>query len=638
MEMPKLKLSPDSIFSFVVNHGEKILVALAILCSLPLAWGGLNALRSDRLSPDIAPRALEQRAADAGRRIDQDATPDSRKTLLAALRGPDVNVISEIKSWQVSELTAGPSNLGLDRPLLGDRKKRGTPKIFPLEQVMVVTGVAAIAKPEKMVTDTPLVPPVSIGNDPTGMGLALPVVNSPPAQLMPYAIISGLVPYKKQVQEYEDRYATTSFSDPERDFPVWRDIEVERQEVTTNDEGEWQKLSTDQALEIWRQSWAGLSQDPLPEAFKIGEEESYTTEQTTQEVNFFYSPLPTLAERPTLSDTTGSMMTMESPTWGLSVIHPWAIQEIQKWLENGGDSSMQMGGGFAFQTDPGMQIDGSNNPLLSTGPFANSQLSQPTDDPDGMLDDASLNGLDPDDAINLLDYRVFRFIDVTVEPGKSYRYRLTSRLWNPNYRVSPKFLEDPTQAAIESISSSDNQATEESFRIPSVQRVLVRLISKEEKKRGGLGSNQEILVLDQNIKTEDTKNSDDLAASGNYELHATAAIPGQLVSSKKESRRVEVGINARGRPEKRKYPTHDVTTDSTLISLVGEQELEVKTRITRGFTPPPPLEALLVDSSGNLEHVTAVNSAQLVQEYLPTLPGYRPPPPTEESMMGFPGF
>jgi hypothetical protein len=164
--------------------------------------------------------------------------------------------------------------------------------------------------------------------------------------------------------------------------------------------------------------------------------------------------------------------------------------------------------------------------------------------------------------------------------------------------------------------------------------VLIRLVTKDEKKRGGLGSSEELLVLDQNEGVEDKP------GSGNYELHATEATIGQLITSKKESRRVEVGMNAQGRPIKKKYPAHDVTTDFTLLGIAGEQELEEKEkkRVTRGFTPPPPLEALLVDSAGNLEHVTAVNSSQLVQDYLPSLPGYRPPQPTEESMMGFPGF
>ncbi len=632
MELPKLKFSREKVVSLVVSHGEKLLVAIAILCSLPLAWRGLSALRSDYLSPDNAPGVIEQRADNANRRIDQDTDPDSRKKLAAALSGPDVSAITNIDSWRVRELAAGPQNLGLDRPLRGDLRKRGTPTIFPLEQVMAVAGMAAIAKQDMIGVGGDFAP-FNPSGDPTGTGTPTAIVSSPPAELMPYAIVSGLIPYKKQVQEYEARYAATSFSDPARDLPIWRDVEVERQEVTPDGDGEWQKLAIDEAIKLWGKSWTGLAQDPLPEEFKIGAQEFYRPDPAPQEVNLFYSPLPTLAERPTLSGAAGPTMTMGGPTWGLSVLHPWAIQEMKTLLANSTEPGMQGPAGFGFPTAQDPQMGGPNDPR-STGPFADSQLSQPEDDPEAMLDDPSLTGMGPDGTLNPLTYRVFRFIDVTVKPGKSYRYRLTSRLWNPNYRVSQKYLEDPKQAQVESLSSANPTVTEKPVRIPSTTRVLIRLVTKDEKKRGGLGSSEELLVLDQNEGVEDKP------GSGNYELHATEATIGQLITSKKESRRVEVGMNAQGRPIKKKYPAHDVTTDFTLLGIAGEQELEEKEkkRVTRGFTPPPPLEALLVDSAGNLEHVTAVNSSQLVQDYLPSLPGYRPPQPTEESMMGFPGF
>ena len=630
MALPKL--SAEKLLSLVVQHGEKLLLALALLCSLPLAWGGLRALQKDRLPEDLSPKELSDRAAQASRRIEQDVASDQKKPLRDALKGPDLNAVTTLEIWRVQELAAGPSSLGLDRPLRGDLRKRGTPTIFPLEQVTAVAGAAAIAKQDIIGVGGDFAP-FNPSGDPTGTGMPTAIVSSPPAELMPYAIVSGLIPYKKQVQEYEARYAATSFTDPARDLPIWRDVEVERQEVTPDGDGEWQKLAIDEAIKLWGKSWTGLAQDPLPEEFKIGAQEFYRPDPAPQEVNFFYSPLPTLAERPTLSGAAGPTMTMGGPTWGLSVLHPWAIQEMKTLLANSTEPGMQGPAGFGFPTAQDPQMGGPNDPR-STGPFADSQLSQPEDDPEAMLDDPSLTGMGPDGILNPLTYRVFRFIDVTVKPGKSYRYRLTSRLWNPNYRVSQKYLEDPKQAQVESLSSANPTVTEKPVRIPSTTRVLIRLVTKDEKKRGGLGSSEELLVLDQNEGVEDKP------GSGNYELHATEATIGQLITSKKESRRVEVGMNAQGRPIKKKYPAHDVTTDFTLLGIAGEQELEEKEkkRVTRGFTPPPPLEALLVDSAGNIERVTAVNSSQLVQDYLPSLPGYRPPQPAEESMPGFPGF
>jgi len=45
--------------------------------------------------------------------------------------------------------------------------------------------------------------------------------------------------------------------------------------------------------------------------------------------------------------------------------------------------------------------------------------------------------------MRLQDYKLFRFIDRTVEPGKRYRYRVRLWLLNPNYKQNPRLLERP---------------------------------------------------------------------------------------------------------------------------------------------------------------------------------------------------
>jgi hypothetical protein len=40
----------------------------------------------------------------------------------------------------------------------------------------------------------------------------------------------------------------------------------------------------------------------------------------------------------------------------------------------------------------------------------------------------------------VIEYRLFRFTDYTVEPGKSYRYRVKLAIRNPNYQLLDKFL------------------------------------------------------------------------------------------------------------------------------------------------------------------------------------------------------
>ncbi len=42
-----------------------------------------------------------------------------------------------------------------------------------------------------------------------------------------------------------------------------------------------------------------------------------------------------------------------------------------------------------------------------------------------------------------VEYRLFRFFDLTAKPGKRYRYRVQLWLRNPNYKLADKFLKDP---------------------------------------------------------------------------------------------------------------------------------------------------------------------------------------------------
>ena len=632
MDLPKLKVTPETVFSLAANHGEKLVAAIALFCSLPLAWAGIDALRSKMLPADKMPAAITQQATRADSMLDRTPDADERRSLEKRFRGLAIDETTS-GDWRLPTLEPPTMELGLNRPPFGDSKKRSTPKIFPLEQLTTVAGLAAIAKNEQLQPNA-MVPPFAA---PTGTGMPQAGVTSPPARLMPYVIISGLVPYKKQVDEYVSRYEASSFRDEARDTPIWRDFTIERQAVNGDQDGDWEVLDLVKATEIWTKTWSAAAEDPVPEQFKLTDQENFRP----QDVQLgFYAPLPALAELPALSGTGLPGETLSGPRWGLSAIHPWAVQEMTELLaEQQQDNPLMPGGlggpfGQMQNGPPGTMTD-----PTQTGPFADSQLSGQSNDPDMLPDDPTLTGLDPDGLLNPYEYRLFRFVDVTVKPGKAYRYRVTINLWNPNYNVAAKFLEEPAQAkepylaaAASEISPAETAAP---VRIPALGQVLVRMITNDDKKKGGLGSVAEILVLDEH------KGTDKKPGSGNFELHAIPADLGQLVGSKKESISVQIGFTGQGRPWKKRFPAHDVVTDQIFLGIVGKQELDEKKRISRGFTPPSPPEILLVDSSGTLEHVTAVGSAEKAGAYLPTLPGYTPPRFSNPDMLGpggVPGF
>ncbi len=613
MQLPKLRFTSEALFSLAANHGEKVLAAIAILCSLPLAWGGLNALRTRMLSNEQAPRSLVEAATTASRQFTRELGDEQRAELAKRLRGPQIDAVAEIEKWRNDEVSPPPAGLGLNRPLLGDVRKRDAPTVYPLEQVRAIAGLAVIARREEERALGGI--PGRNPGVPEEMEQQGPQVQSPPAILLPYVVLTGLIPARKQAQEYRSRYGEASYRDPQRDVPRWSDFTVERQTLDASEDDPWKKVDLRQAVKRWGQSWSGVAAETLPAELILSDTEN-PRDPATMPIGFF-GPLPQLAERPSLIGLAGQMAPagpQGGVTWGLTGLHPWVIGELEtlrqqqqkeaQEQQQGGlpglpfaDSGMLpgsgMGSGFGgFPGDPGMEPS----------------FDDPMAGPDGM--------------INRTEYRLFRFLDTDVEPGETYRYRVTIRLWNPNVSLPVRYLEDPSQAGIVTLAADPAEAGPAAsgglVRVPSRSRVVTRMLAASDKKLFGLGGNDnEALVLDANPD------------SGNLELHSTEIQRGRLIGIEKESQRLRIG-NWRI-----SVPKHDVETDVTVLDLVGEQEVAEKKRISRGFVPPPPFELLLVNAAGGLEHVTPIESFKPVRDYLPTLPGYMPPQPPQPQELGF---
>jgi len=614
MALPKLKFTPETFISLAANHAEKALAAIAILCSLPLAWGGINALRTQMLDPNNSPTSIENAAAEAENLFRRVLAPEQQAELKGRLRGPQFDAVAELEAWRLDELGKPPTGLGLNRPLLGDIKKREAPKVFPVEQLRAVAGVAAIARREQ---NQPLARRPVLNE---AAAEEMPLVQSPPATLVPYVVLTGLVPVRKQTDEYRSLYATASYTDPERDVPHWNDFIVERQEIRRSGDGPWKPIDLRQAAQRWSRTWAGVAAESLPTEMLLSDTEN-PRDPAAMPIGYL-GPLPELAERPTFTGGTGSAGPAGAATWGLSALHPWAVAELLKLKQAREEEARQQQGGL-----PGMPFaDSGMPPGRGTGggpafiPFASGEFpGQPRIDsgPDDLM-------MGPDGMVNQLDYRLFRFLDTDVEPGKSYRYRVTIRVWNPNVGLPIKYLEDPSLADPVTLAAEPSLLAPadgmEVPRVPGPSLVLTRLLSRDDKKLAGLGGrDNEALVLDANPD------------SGNFELHSAEIAPGQPIGVEQGARRMRIGNRRISVPE------HDVETDLTVVGIVGEQELDEKKRMPRGFVPPAPFELLLVDAAGEISRVTPSESAKRVREYLPTLPGYTPPQSPEETQlqMGF---
>ena len=640
MGLPKIKFTPEAIFGFVANHGEKILVVIVVLCSLPLAWGGINALRSKTRSSKEDPTQIMRLVENANNILNRPLPPDQQTELNKTLGSASIEPSASLETWNPSEISRLSADAGLNRPLLGDIQRRQVPVIFPIEQLVATAGVVAIANQDDLLMDgdpsfSGGFPEMEMMEDPMGMQ---PTVTSPPANKMPYVLLTGLVPFRKQIDEYIALYATASYQSPERDLPIWHDYAVERLEVRPDGDGDWKVIDITRLYEDWKDTWAGTATDSIPPQFILP-----STQNLFNPADVpigYWGPLPALAAKPTLNgvDMSGGESSMGGPeygsSWGMQTIHPWVKDEIkkslaeQKKLALEQQEGMGLGGEMGYGMEGGGEFGGGmTGPSTGTfSPFSDTEMGMEEESMNEQYYDEGMGmgmGYGPDGEGMMLDqdYCLFRFIDTSVKPGRLYRYRVTLRAWNPNWNLPKKFLDSPELADDQFVQS----ATSDPFpsldampvHVPADNVLLARLLLRDEKKVYGLGvSDQELLVLDSN---ED---------SGNFELHSIESKPGEVVGSKKGARKIKQFNNRRI-----SVPPHDVDSEQTLLAVVGQQTIDGKKRPGRGFIPPEPLEILITDSAGTLDVISADACEETVREYLPTLPGFQPPQTVDPSMM-----
>ncbi|NDC54943.1 MAG: hypothetical protein EBZ74_11875 [Planctomycetia bacterium] len=210
--------------------------------------------------------------------------------------------------------------------------------------------------------------------------------------------------------------------------------------------------------------------------------------------------------------------------------------------------------------------------------------------PPGMMVDARGNP-----AVGL-DYRLFRFVDTTVEPGKAYRYRVRLSVWNPNRDLEGRYLADAALARDVKLASAPSNATE-AVTVPATTTLLVRALRKAESKRFKAGS-VEVLVLDKGSET------------GDYALRSLVTEPGGLVNV---DRRLNKPGDARTRGE-------DAITDALLVDVRGRQDDRSESRGAKGSPPPEPLDMLFLRADGTYAVASAADSQPKVDRYAGTLP------------------
>ena len=611
MKAPKVAFNKDAILSFLLRHGEKVVAGMVGVAACALAWGGVAALRNLRPTPDQQPQAIIADAATTSEHIEAvKIAPDDELT-------SEKGLADTVAQWLSPAIAPVPPAAVFNKPLFAELARRSSPEILPVEDLRAVSGVAVLALKPKPVGDRPVPDrPLNLdagnpagrpGKPPRGGGRGGPMQPQPPdpalmppqpdpnarqGKIVPYVLVTGLIPVAKQRVEYDRRFASASLRDPVLDTPSWNSYRIEKTEVLPGTAEKWTPVDMKTIARRYAADWAGLQSEPLlPPMLLPPELERRDPSQ---------APLPFCVPMPQLSEG----------AWGFNALHPWFTDFIQRDTaekrakaaaerENAAENTNVFGGAVA--PPPG----GFGPPGMPGGV---------PDVPPPMAGGEST-------VVQNLEYRLFRFIDFAVSPGRTYRYRVRTVCWNPNLNVASRHLVDPAIAKPATLESPNSNVTTPVV-VPDGVRLLVEPMKKQDLKRLKSGMVSTLILGEK-------------PNAGSFTLRSLVMEVGGVAN-------VDPLQNKRGDPRSR---GDAIVTDRVLLDVRGRLEDRAETRTGKPTPPPEPLEMIFMRPDGTFEVTSSAESQQDLDRYRATLPaddaaaapgGFGQPPAPGDSPFGNP--
>ena len=304
-----------------------------------------------------------------------------------------------------------------------------------------------------------------------GMGMA---TNSANIETMHWVLLTGLIPYEDQVREYTRLYANALNATP-NDYPVYLEVKIQRNEIGVNDADgspRWVDIDAYNQYIENRKKWANVGFDPV--------DFSYTLPPPTIDFQPMASLLPPLANRqfgsevayppyiPLMSDSLRDQMRMQQDIqWKLlESQRNITIEDIKRNLSGELDSLIQGGGASGLGSGPSSSMEGGSGGRGSvSGMFVSGGVTNTASGgmgmETGMMGMGGSTSMDsgmgmggamgntwtvytrvPPSVVVNMKYRLFRYFDFTVQPGKSYQYRVSLGLKNPNFKMHKRFLSE----------------------------------------------------------------------------------------------------------------------------------------------------------------------------------------------------
>ena len=410
----KLNLSGDSIKAMLANHSEKAVFGAIILVTLMLMHRGYQS--RNPFSQERSPATLKSQADRARTAMREDAWADDEGpggnplpgTGVGSARTKDLQLMERLKAGMTEiNLTGYPVPVPLSPLPLPLRTLRTDPGLFAVADLEVHAGNGPIA--------------YSGGNrNEAGGGrkltkaqqAAIPGFRPPgaaDARGCRFAVVLAKIPVQAQAEEFDRCFKNSPQYDATRDVPKYVYYYVQRAEVQPDgSDGQWVPLHTGNA-QTEAAGWVDNPDEVVAGKFLDKDPKADDRRDTGMSMNL----LP--------------LMIRDSSAWRK---HSWfplleADEEPVADRPEPGEEPGDVPGVDA----PG-DMPGGDTPDLDRRP---AHAARPA------------VAAEPDDAP--AEFKMFRFFDLTVLPGRSYRYKVQLMFADPNdpratdKRVEARFMD-----------------------------------------------------------------------------------------------------------------------------------------------------------------------------------------------------
>jgi hypothetical protein len=525
-------LSTDAVLDLLLRHVEKIVVLVVAVLAMGLAWGGIETLRTQTVTSDRRPDALAAHARRTLEHIDREKQPPD-----SVVPKPQ-SLTKLMEPWRASQVAPPPEMALLDSPVSDELGRRTKPVVFPIENLHAEAGVAVLKAKAPVVAGAAAEPPKPEPAKPTarkGRGETQRAEGQAPAA-PPQQAAAGPV------------------ADAAAPLPPGRIAAY----VVVTGLIPLAKQATDYAQRFASTSLRDPKRDkPLWSDYVVERSTVVPGGRETWERVDLKAAAEQVREWAGLhADTMPPDFLLAADRYsGVPIGYCWALPQLAN--EGWGAEALH--------------------------PFFRDELER-------------RRGAAANAPPQTLDYRLFRFVDFSVESGKAYRYRVSLKLWNPNWNVPDQHLAEATLAKDQKLFSEPSQATAAVI-VPSPASVLVRTLPKADMRRFKPGT-VEVLVLGPDDR------------SGNYALRSVITDIGGFANV---DRKLNKPGDVRTRGE-------EIFTGRLVVDAVGRQENRADMKLPKNALPPEPLELILMREDGGFDLVTAAESEGVVTRYAPTLP------------------